>query len=482
MVLVRWLFGTPLSAFRPVLSDEIYYWHEALTFASAGLRGGYYTLDEALNASGFTPFGPHGPGYVMLYGLVGFFTDWHRHSVVVINLVAIAGACWVWATTAPVSTARLWLSVILLATCWQIVFWSSTGMQETFHHAGAIAMAALCTRALASRPNTWLAATGVAVLCVLSFVRPTWIILLPIWALIIARDATTPRLAAAMFASLLLAVLVLVAYSRSVAPFAMGFFFLKALNLSVGIAAVVNNLTFNLARTLTTGEYDVLELLHRAQYWLFLAAGTGLAIHTRRRHGSWRSVRTLHLAVAVAVMGAALALMLLLYTLTNWAEHRVLSAFLVFGVLVTLAAPGRTPVLLVAALIASNVATAATFRRVFEAKRQEQYLWDRRGGVLDLEEALRKHVVYRAGEPRWCNTLLTAQEPPYLIAVPAGVGISVVREPDQMPHAPYSRYLLVDESTLGSFNRPPRVDKIATLPYGTLYRNRDADCSDGATH
>lgn len=480
IVLVRWLFGAPLSAFRPVLSDEIYYWHEALTFASTGLRGGYYTLDEVLNASGFTPFGPHGPGYVMMYGLIGFFTDWPRHSVVVINLVVIAGACWAWATTARLSTARLWLSVLFLATCWQIVFWSSTGMQETFHHAGAIVMAALFARALASRPSTWLTATGVGVLCVLSFARPTWIIVIPIWALVVAREAAWSRLITAVAASLMLAVLILIAYSRTVAPFAMGFFFLKALSLSVGVKAVVDNLTFNLTRTFTTGEYDVLEILHRVQYWLFLAAGIVLAVHARWRQASWRSVPAQHLAVAVAAMGAAITLMLLLYTLTNWAEHRVLSAFLVFGVLVTLAAPGRVPVLLVAALIASNVATAATFRRVFEAKRQEQYIWDRRG-VLDLEEALAGRVIYRAGEPRWCNTLLTAQEPPYLIAVPAGVGISVVREPDQMPHTPHSRYLLVDESTLGNFQRPPRVDKLAMLPYGNLYLNRDADCRDGVT-
>jgi hypothetical protein len=101
--------------------------------------------------------------------------------------------------------------------------------------------------------------------------------------------------------------------------------------------------------------------------------------------------------------------------------------------------------------------------------------------VFALEEAVAGRVTYRVGERRWCNTLLTGQEPPYLIAVPSGVGISVLREPDQMPHLPYSRYLLVDESTLGNFKHQPRVDKLATLPYGNLYLNYDADCRDGVT-
>ena len=49
IALVHWLFGVPISAFRPVLSDEVSYWHEALTFAYTGLRGGYYTLDAFLS-------------------------------------------------------------------------------------------------------------------------------------------------------------------------------------------------------------------------------------------------------------------------------------------------------------------------------------------------------------------------------------------------------------------------------------------------
>ena len=175
-------------------------------------------------------------------------------------------------------------------------------------------------------------------------------------------------------------------------------------------------------------------------------------------------------------MFTILGLMLVLYSLTNWAEHRVLSAFLLFGALLTLAAPGRAPLLLVAALIVSNVATAGTFRRVFEAKRQEQFIWDHRG-LNALQETLEANrVVYRKDQSRWCNTLLTAQEPPHLIAVPAGIGISVVRESDQMSMPPRSHYLLLDESALAHFQRPVRVQPLATLPYGTLYLNLESGC------
>jgi hypothetical protein len=474
--LVRSLFGTPLSAFRPVLSDEVYYFHEAQTFGRAGFNGGYYTLDERLNPSGITPFGPHGAGFVMLYGLAAKVVEWHRHSVLVLNLLAIALACWLWGASAPVSTARLWLSILLLGTFWQMVFWGSSGMQESLHHAGAIVMAALCARVLAGSNSPWLTVSGSLALVLLALIRPTWIVLMPFWALIVTRHASGRRVVIGLGISLVVGALMLVIFNRTVAPYARGFSFVELLNRSANAPSIVDNLMFNLRRTVTPSEYDVLEIVHRAQYWVFMAVATGLALVLLRRRGlSWRTAPLAHVSMAAVAMAAILGLMLVLYSLTNWAEHRILSAFLLFAALLMLAAPGRAPLLIVVGLIVSNLATAGSFLRVFEAKRQEQFVWDRRG-VYELQDGLAAGVTYRPSQSRWCNTLLTGQEPPHLIAVPAGIGISVIREPDQMPHVPYSRYLLIDDSTLKLFMYPPRVRALATLPYGTLYLNLSSDC------
>jgi hypothetical protein len=473
--LVRWIFDVPLSAFRPVLSDEIYYWHEALTFARAGLHGGYYTFEEVTNPSGFTPFGLHGPGFVMLYGLAGKVVEWHRHTILVLNLVVIAASAWVWTSTARVSNARLWLSALLFTTFWQMVFWASTGMQESFHHAGAIVMAALFANALASAPRRWVIVTGSAVLCVLAFVRPTWIILMPMWALVTTRHSSRKQVMTAVAVSLVAAGVMLLAFNRSVAPYSRGFSFVEAFSFSGGGDSIAGNLLFNLRRTVTFAEYNELEIIHRLQYWSVLFVTIVLAAILWRRRSDWRSGPLAHVAITTATMLALLVLMLVLYSLTNWAEHRVLSAFLLFGALLLVAAPGRLGLLVVAALIVSNVATAGTFRRVFEARRQEQFVWDRRG-VTSFEEALAGRVVYRKDQSRWCNTLLTGQEPPYLIAVPPGIGISVVREPDQM-HVPLrSHYLLLEQSTLTEFRQMPRVKPLITMPYGTLYLNLDSGC------
>ena len=84
--------------------------------------------------------------------------------------------------------------------------------------------------------------------------------------------------------------------------------------------------------------------------------------------------------------------------------------------------------------------------------------------------------MYRPGASRWCNTLLTAQYPPHLIAIPPGIGLSVLQKPEEMTHPPRSRYLLLDDGSLARFVLPLHLDPIATLGYGTMYENRDAGC------
>jgi hypothetical protein len=280
-------------------------------------------------------------------------------------------------------------------------------------------------------------------------------------------------------ALLALAFVILLAYSRMTAPFGTGFFFLKVMSLSVGFRAVLGNLMFNVDRTLNVSDYQPLEILQRLQYWIFLLVVLALVIRALWNRSEWRLAPTIHLVLAGGAMLTALALMLALYTLTNQAEYRVLSAFLLFGGLMVLAAPGRAPVSLVALLIVSNTVASVTFVNQFEAGHRDHFIWDRRS-VYQLEDALKDHVAYQSNLPRWCNTLLTAQYPPQLIAVPAGIGLSVVREPDRIAMPPHSRYLLLDEPSLSEFTAPLNAKPLVTLAYGTLYENLDARCAPDA--
>lgn len=474
VMLVRTFYGVPITAYRPIINDEVAYWHQALTFSTHAFHGGYYTLDEATNASGLTPFGPHGPGFAVLYGTFGSVFGWYRHSVVMLNLFALAVAGWVWVSCTRLRAPRLLLSAALLLTFWHMIFWAPTGMQEPLHHAGAIVMAALFVTALEPSPRTWLRIAGWIVLAVLAFVRPSWVILFPAWALVVSRNARGSIRLVAFAGSALLALSILFAYSRTAAPYGQGFFFLRAASLTVGAKSIADNVLSNFRRIGMPDQYEAIELIHRYQYAAMLVASAVTAIVAWRRRRA-RTSPVLPFVVVVFAMGGALAGMLLLYEFTNFAEHRILSAFLLFGALLCLATPGRIGPLLAGGLIASNLAVTATALRNVEAVRRDAFVWDRRG-VFELEDAIAGKLVYRRDAPRWCNTLLAAQYPPHLIAIPAGIGLSVVRKPELFPGPPRSHYVLLDDAMRGGFTHPLHLDPIATLPYGTLSVNKDAGC------
>ena len=474
IVLVRWCFGVPITAFRPVMFDEISYWHETLTFSTVGFGGGYYTWGELTNAAGVTPFGSHGPGFPIVYGLVGKLFGWYRHSQVVLNLAAIALAVWGWTTASKLPLSRMLLAGALLITFWPMLLWAPTGMQEALHHAGAIAMAAFFAYAFAPAPRPWVTAIGWIVLASLSFIRPTWLVLMPLWAFATAHAKGRRAIAISVGASLLLTIVVFVLYSRTTAPFPTGFFFLRVLDRAEGIDRIWGNLRFNLLRTIEPGEYKFDEVLFRVQYWLWLAAAAALTIVWLRSRTADRRASAL-LGIGTIAMAVALSLMLVLYTLTNWAEHRVLSAFLLFAALLCAAVPGRPAALLVAALIASNLATAKPFLDSFRGERSDNFVWDRRG-AYELADAIDGHIVYRPGATRWCNTLLTSQYPPQLIVVPAGIGLSTAREPNEMTGPPRSHFLFLDDAARADFRVPIHIQPLATLAYGTLYLNLDSGC------
>jgi hypothetical protein len=476
--LVHVFFGVSLSAFRPIINDEVAYWHQALTYSIAGFNGGYYTLGEATNPSGFTPFGPHGPGFAVLYGTAGSFFGWYRHSVVILNLIAIGGATWIWTALTRASIPRLLLGATLLLTFWHMLYWAPTGMQESLHHAGAIAMAGCFAAVLGPDRRWWVVPLGWVVLAVLTFVRPSWLILFPLWAIAMSQSAPRRMMIVAVIASIVTAAGILFLYSRMTAPYEEGFFFLRVASLSLGFQALVQNVIGNVRRLGMPGEFHPIELLERYQYGAVLLATTIAAVTAmwkRRQTHEW----TPHFAIVASALALALVAMILLYQFTNFAEHRVLSAFLLFGTMLCIVAPGGIGPLIAVGVVIVSVVSARTSIIEMEDSWRDRFVWDRRA-VSELEHAFGRSVVYHPDASRWCNTLLTSQYPPQLIGVPAGIGLSVVRKPERMTFPPRSRYLLLDDTVRAAFTGPLNLERIATLPYGTLYVNRDARCGPDA--
>jgi hypothetical protein len=279
-------------------------------------------------------------------------------------------------------------------------------------------------------------------------------------------------MAAAVGASLLYGVMILFAYNSTTAPYGTGFFFLRAASLSLPAQALVNNVQANLGRVARPDQYHPIELLQRYQYVVFLLTACAGALWA---HRSQTKDQTPHLLVTAMALGVALTAMLLLYEFASFAEHRILSAFLVFGVMLSLAAPGRLGPLLVAGLLIWNVVNVRMALGEFQEVWRDRFVWSGQD-LSELQHALQDRVVYRQGSSRWCNTLLTSKYPSSLLAVPAGIGLSLLQKPELLRIPPRSHYLLLDDAMRAAFPVPPNLDAVATLPYGTLYVNRDSGC------
>lgn len=188
--------------------------------------------------------------------------------------------------------------------------------------------------------------------------------------------------------------------------------------------AILENVTSNVQRLARPDQFPPIELLERYQYGALLLATTMTAVVTmwkrRDRIGGPIPNPTPHVAITAATLAIALTAMLLLYQFTTYAEHRVLSAFLLFGTMLCLAAPGWIGPTLAAGIIVFNIASAPTSLIELEDAWRDRFVWDRRS-VSELERALDGTVRYRPEASRWCNTLLASQYPPQFVAVPAGI-------------------------------------------------------------
>lgn len=77
LALARLHLGADITQFVPYFNDEVGYWHQVLTFKTAGFNGGYYSLNEWPPMASFLRYDTFGPWYPMLYGaaaaLVAFY-------------------------------------------------------------------------------------------------------------------------------------------------------------------------------------------------------------------------------------------------------------------------------------------------------------------------------------------------------------------------------------------------------------------------
>jgi hypothetical protein len=135
----------------------------------------------------------------------------------------------------------------------------------------------------------------------------------------------------------------------------------------------------------------------------------------------------------------------------------------------------RTHTWLVAAAIAANVFVAPSFVATYREWRVDLF----RNSRAKYEQFLAQVAPVLAFNPEraaWCNTLLTTTYEREIVAVPAGVGLSVGRPAAALVPPIKSGYLLLTPDSVTEFGDKARLQHLATTVLGELYANRDAAC------
>jgi hypothetical protein len=473
-----------------IVNDAVDYWLEAQTFAGAGFRGGYFTIDERPAAASFSHFGSHGPLFPMLHGMAGRLLGWHSSSIPVVHTALVTAALLFFARRIALDRGGRILTVLCVATFWPLLLFLPTSLQEGLHLAIAVFLAAALRPVLDGRAaSAAMRASLLAALAAASLIRPSWVLLLPPALVLLFGAGRWRRKALAAGAGLALGAAVVAAFDYMAAPFGREeFFFVKVARLQEGASALVTRTAINGRRFVQAG--NALEVRSRFLVLALALASGILAVRVRPRR---------ELAFHAYNLGSILAATLFAYVFAPWADYRIFGAHLLLSTLVLATSPATVCRRLAAFVLLAHLITVGPFVQAFR-RLSESYRYDR-ARIEAFGIAARRAVVFDPGQDGWCNTLVSVNPPyfyPEMVALPPGLGVTMLfgsgegRRP-----ALRSQYVLLDPDdrrrwSLGTptltLLGPDRVHitvgnwlslhlkPLGPTPIGQLYQNLDARC------
>ncbi len=489
-LLVSAYLGKDPTDFIPFMADELYYWRQILTFSAAGFGGGYYTYAEAPAPAVFSHFGAWGPVFPLLYGLPARLTGWGLASGTAYNVAVIAGALALFVILTRPDGARLLALLLAVLTAWPALLYLPTAMQESLNQAIGIALAGgFAVWLRRDNPPRWVGLLLGVSIFLAALLRTTWAFLFVPFFLIGLKEWTPRAVVLALAKAGALIAACFAVYGYWSAPYPLNFLAtlarLAASAPGEALAEFGRNLSFNV-RTLLAPEMSTpLEaLLHWQMLFLLAGCGVGGILLVGRRSGGFKPpLQEARLRVGpellfhAANLGLPLIVLLLLYTFGDWRDYRTLAPHLLASLCLLIArrrlAAAYLPIL-------ASLLLLPAFLGTFYEGRMPNYVIDRQR-LIDFEDATREALIFQDGADGWCNTALVTSAVgfrPELAALPPGMGFSMVFPSDietfSLP--PRSRYLLLDEATYAAWQDGLHVERLAELPFGTLYLNRDAAC------
>lgn len=472
-----------------VINDAIDYWLEAQAFVHAGFGSGYFTIDERPAPASFSHFGSHGPLFPVLHGMLGRVVGWHAWSIPVIHTALVAAALLFFARRIPLDRGGRILTVLSVATFWPLLLFLPTSLQEGLQLAVAVFLAAALRPVLDGRePSRASRASLLVVLVAASLMRPSWGLLLPAVFVILFGGASRRRQVLAIAAGVALGAALVAAFVYTAAPFGREeFFFVKVARLQEGASALVTRTAANASGFVQVGS--ALEVRGRFLVLALALACAILAARARPRR---------ELVFNAYNLGSILIAAVLAYVFGPWADYRVFAPHLLLSALLLVSSTATAPRRLAVGVLLAQLASMGPFIEAFRGL-GESY-GDDATSIEAFGAAARPAISFGRGEDGWCNTLVSVNPPyfyPEMVALPPGIGVTMLFGSGGVPQPLRSRYVLLDPDdprrwSLGAPTvthvGPDHVQvtvgdwllldlkPLASTPVGQLYQNLDARC------
>lgn len=489
--LLATLFNATLPDYFPLVSDEIAYQRQIAAFVEAGFNGGYFTAFERPAPFGLTHFSVHGPAFPVIYGMIGRIIGWELHSGPLFNLGALALATMVFLFIGRLSVRQIAAAGAVIVTSWWVLLMASITMQESLNQAVMILMAGCAARLMHpdTRRRGGLLVGALVVLAVASVLRPTnWIVAVPL--VLLGMRSQRPLLLALTTLAALLGIPAFWLIWRYLSAPIPGLAIDWDPATTSGAPGMLMAYFLGHLGDNVIAIFDVTRLVEAPffQHVMFETAAVAcasvvlLALAWRRamnQRGTAIGDRLASLPLDadlfnVLLLGLALLAFLGFYFDSEASISRVTAPFLLLALLVLVATRRRSG--MVAAVVAANLLVAPSFLAIYRAWRVDLFTYDRAGYELFRSQLAASRLAFDPAKTGWCNTLLTTTYAREIVAVPAGIGLSIGRPASNLTAPIRSGYLLLTRDSVDDVQRKTRLEHLATTTLGELYVNRDAAC------
>lgn len=484
VVLLQAAWGVWLTDAFPFWSDEIWYWHQAQAFATAGFESGYYTIKEVPAPAEMSPFISWGMFVSIFQGIVAAIFDWQLNTLMLFNLATLTAALalLVWVLRPTIEQCLMLIAFLaMFSPLWLYSFTTMFVVFELGVGAGlAVGFIVLLRR---EQPTSrWVWISIVVVLVVASFLRLMWAVFFLPLIVLTAPQIKLSRFVLGIISTALLGLFFAWATIQTGAPYPSALTSQIVANLgsdpAQALALMVEHVTNNL-NLLDDGESY--EVLYRQQLAVWTVMLFGLAGFFAWRKRETARSELIAIGLILYAWGSYWVLGLLLNDTRLSRDFRLMVPVMLFGVLIMVMHRWRGAVLVV--LVSVALALPATWD-VYKIWSNWHVDADMRNAYYAWGAEFEKLIPYEPDAPnRWCNTLLHSHlymwtQTTTVLSVPDGIGLSTTFEQADMPPPYKSRWVMMTDEEFAQWADNLNFTVLMRVPFGALYRNNESACPE----